>query len=94
MDNNKGWTASVISRRQPMEPIATDTRPQLQVIPSVRAVIFDVYGTLVISGSGDVGSADSSSNESHVAAAMIDAAYCAFCSNNSGKHGFTRPAVP
>jgi putative hydrolase of the HAD superfamily len=30
----------------------------LVVLPEVRAVIFDVYGTLVVSGSGDVGSAD------------------------------------
>jgi putative hydrolase of the HAD superfamily len=30
----------------------------LAVLPEVRAVIFDVYGTLVVSGSGDVGSAD------------------------------------
>jgi putative hydrolase of the HAD superfamily len=30
----------------------------LQPVPGIKAVIFDVYGTLVISGSGDVGSAD------------------------------------
>ena len=28
-------------------------------LDSIKAVIFDVYGTLVVSGSGDVGSADS-----------------------------------
>jgi FMN phosphatase YigB (HAD superfamily) len=44
---------------RPLEPIPTDHPPQLNPIPNIRAVIFDIYGTLIISGSGDVGSADS-----------------------------------
>ena len=41
---------------QPLEPRATDTAPQLVRLPNVRAVLFDIYGTLMISGSGDIGS--------------------------------------
>jgi len=40
----------------PAEPTGVD--PQLQAIENVRAVVFDVYGTLLISGSGDVGTTD------------------------------------
>ena len=42
-------------RFTPLEPIATDVVPVLLKLESVRAVLFDVYGTLLVSGSGDVG---------------------------------------
>ncbi|MEE8452072.1 MAG: HAD family hydrolase [Thermoguttaceae bacterium] len=38
-----------------MTPIATDVEPVLRNLPNIRAVLFDVYGTLLISGSGEVG---------------------------------------
>jgi len=41
----------------PMEPLATGTTTRLDKLPGVKAVLFDVYGTLLISGSGDVGTA-------------------------------------
>ncbi|WP_149499755.1 HAD family hydrolase [Roseiconus lacunae] len=52
------WYQPVLDHRQPIDPIPTDYSAQLQHLDGIRAVIFDVYGTLVISGSGDVGSAD------------------------------------
>lgn len=60
MTQTDRWTEAVIENRKPMEPIPTDVIPRLSALPDVRAVVFDVYGTLVISGSGDVGSADTS----------------------------------
>lgn len=53
------WYDAVIDQREPMQPRPTDVRPELKRIEGIRAVIFDIYGTLVVSGSGDVGSADS-----------------------------------
>ena len=41
---------------QPLEPKPTTTAPQLVPLPRIRAVLFDIYGTLMISGSGDIGS--------------------------------------
>lgn len=38
-----------------MEPMATNVSPRLAKISGIRAVLFDVYGTLLISASGDVG---------------------------------------
>lgn len=42
----------------PLEPKATSLEPQLPKIDGIRAVLFDIYGTLIISGSGDIGAAD------------------------------------
>jgi putative hydrolase of the HAD superfamily len=39
---------------QPLFPISTNESPQLEPLEGIRAVIFDVYGTLIISGSGDI----------------------------------------
>jgi putative hydrolase of the HAD superfamily len=49
---------------RPMEPIATDVLPVLRPLEGIRAVLLDIYGTMIISGSGDVGT---------VAAAPADA---------------------
>jgi putative hydrolase of the HAD superfamily len=38
-----------------LEPIATGLSPQLDSLGPFRAVLFDVSGTLVISGAGDIG---------------------------------------
>jgi putative hydrolase of the HAD superfamily len=40
---------------RPMEPEATGARTVLRRLEGVRAVLFDVYGTLFLSGSGEVG---------------------------------------
>ncbi|MEM9354082.1 MAG: HAD family hydrolase [Planctomycetota bacterium] len=37
------------------ERLSTGVEPRLPKLPGVRAVVFDVYGTLVVSGSGDIG---------------------------------------
>lgn len=44
-----------------LDPIPTDTAPVLVRMAGVRAVIFDVYGTLFVSGSGDIDPAMASS---------------------------------
>lgn len=58
MDESLASVEAVVSIRRPMVPIETDIESELQTLSAIRAVVFDVYGTLVISGSGDVGSAD------------------------------------
>jgi putative hydrolase of the HAD superfamily len=42
---------------RPLEPLPTGAAAKLPRLPEVRAVLFDVYGTLFISASGDVGTA-------------------------------------
>ncbi len=41
----------------PLAPIPTGVEPELNKLEHVKAVLFDVYGTLFVSGSGDVGTA-------------------------------------
>ncbi len=44
-----------LSRR--IEPVPTGRQPSLRVLSGLRAVLFDVYGTLFICASGDIGTA-------------------------------------
>jgi putative hydrolase of the HAD superfamily len=42
---------------RPLEPVPTGMQIDLHPIDGVETVLFDIYGTLLISGSGDVGTA-------------------------------------
>ncbi|MCA9136797.1 MAG: HAD family hydrolase [Planctomycetales bacterium] len=64
------WYDPVVQHRSELFPLATDVEPILKSLRGIKAVIFDVYGTLVISGSGDVGSANSHDSGRHIDAAM------------------------
>ena len=57
-------TAVEIFRRlsQPIEPIPTGETPQLARLDGIRVVLFDIYGTLLISGSGEVGTASTTAD--------------------------------
>jgi putative hydrolase of the HAD superfamily len=51
-------TSDIIRRHvRPLSPIPTGVEPRLRTLPGIRAVLFDVYGTLLISGVGEVGTA-------------------------------------
>lgn len=39
---------------RPLEPIATQRAPRLFPLEGIRAVLFDIYGTLFVSASGDI----------------------------------------
>ena len=53
----------------PLSPEPTDTEPKLKKLDGIKAVIFDFYGTLYISGVGDIGIDDGKSD----AALLLDA---------------------
>tara|TARA_R110002049_G_scaffold72490_3_gene187272 strand:+ start:37908 stop:38798 length:891 start_codon:yes stop_codon:yes gene_type:complete len=68
MTNSPGhWTDAVVTNRTEMLPLPTDVQPQFQRLDNIAAVIFDVYGTLVVSGSGDVGTVDAADQGAHIA---------------------------
>ena len=52
----ESWVEGILLHRMEMQPVETHVEPRLQKISGIKAVVFDIYGTLVISGSGDVGS--------------------------------------
>ena len=67
---NLDWMDAVILNREVLEPLATDVEPTLKDLDGIQAVIFDVYGTLVVSGSGDVGVADETGRGEKIATAL------------------------
>jgi putative hydrolase of the HAD superfamily len=42
---------------RPMRPICSGLAAHLPVIPGISTVVFDIYGTLIISAAGDIGTA-------------------------------------
>ncbi|MBI1370959.1 MAG: HAD family hydrolase [Planctomycetes bacterium] len=55
MDGQTTLAERIAALSKPMKPRATEAKAKLTRFRGVRAALFDVYGTLVISGSGDVG---------------------------------------
>ncbi|TWT31297.1 Phosphoglycolate phosphatase [Posidoniimonas corsicana] len=49
-----GIAARILELSSPLAPQPTGVEPVLPQIDGLRAVVFDVYGTLLVSGSGDI----------------------------------------
>ncbi|MFV2069309.1 MAG: HAD family hydrolase [Pirellulales bacterium] len=63
--------ADILRRHlRPMEPLTTDQPPRLRPLPGLKAVLFDVYGPLVVSASGEVGTALLASRDGAFCAAL------------------------
>ncbi len=58
---------------RPRDPLPTDATPVLRPLAGLRAVLFDVYGTLLISASGELDRADSVARAEAVRAAFTAA---------------------
>ncbi len=58
---------------RPLAPLPASCAERLRPLPNIRAVFFDVYGTLFISGSGDIGVAVAQGDASVLAEALADA---------------------
>ena len=59
----------------PLEPISTGIAAKLKKLEDIRAVIFDIYGTLEISGTGDISIAQSIDRESELRAILNSNGY-------------------
>jgi putative hydrolase of the HAD superfamily len=59
----------------PMEPLPTEFPIHLCPIDGMETVLFDLYGTLLISGSGDVGTAAAVNSEEALIQSLIVAGY-------------------
>jgi putative hydrolase of the HAD superfamily len=68
----------------PLEPRATGVDPRLTELKNVKAVLFDIYGTLLISGSGDVGVHSDSQPSQALSDAMAAVALPALPNSDAG----------
>ena len=48
------WPTFIRQRSQPLAPRPTDVAAILEPLDGIQAVLFDVYGTLIVSGCGDI----------------------------------------
>lgn len=63
MIERESWVTGILHDRAEMRPVESHVGASLQTLTGIKAVVFDIYGTLVISGSGDVGSADAAGHD-------------------------------
>lgn len=59
----------------PLDPVPTGEAIRVGLKPGIRAVVFDVYGTLFISGSGDISLAQGEDRSSSLMAALETAGF-------------------
>ena len=87
---NESETAPLIRRIEalstPLEPRPTGASPRLPRLAGIRAVLFDIYGTLLISASGDIG-LGGDRNETGAFAAALQAAGLQPAATGQLEHG-------
>ncbi len=76
------------SNSSPLYPIKTETVPNLNCPANIRSVIFDIYGTLLISSSGDIGTAENSPLSTIFTRSLIESDIKIF-SAKTGKTGLS-----
>ena len=67
---NQNYRELILQHSAPMEPIATSQPTVVKKIPGIQAVMFDIYGTLLISASGDFDSVRTASQGDRFVAAL------------------------
>ncbi|REL29091.1 HAD family hydrolase [Rhodohalobacter sp. SW132] len=71
----------------PLQPEPTGEQPQLTKLTGIKAVIFDFYGTLFISGVGDIG-IDDGNSDSQLLLDALDGADIEVSDPKAGKRGY------
>lgn len=72
-DKERQLTARVTELcSRPLEPRPTRMAPQTRPLKEVRAVLFDVYGTLFVSASGDIGASAATAREDAITKAFTN----------------------
>lgn len=69
----------------PLKPEPTHVAPRLRPLPSIRAVLFDVYGTMLVSGCGESGAAGTLRNSAAFRASLCEAGF--ICDRRAGSAG-------
>lgn len=62
---------TILTNCPPLAPLPTGIEPRLNQIDGIKAVLFDIYGTLIVSGSGDVGTAAATDTAEALTQALV-----------------------
>lgn len=57
-DDLQKYIENYLKNTEPLQPIPTGIQKRLKSLSGIRAVLFDIYGTLLISASGDISNTD------------------------------------
>lgn len=71
----------------PLEPIDTNTSPRLKKLPGIRIIAYDFYGTLFLSGVGDIG-VDDGKYDAEALLKALQSAEIPVIHNHTGSRGF------
>lgn len=70
---NEPYIQIIRSHSRQLDPLPTDAPADLHQLRGIKSVLFDIYGTLLISASGDIGTTICSSNEEAFEQALAQA---------------------
>jgi putative hydrolase of the HAD superfamily len=82
-DLNQRLIQKIITSSHPLDPKPTSAAPKLQPLAGIKAALFDVYGTMLVSASGDIGSAPVCQRETHLQTALQSAGFTHLASMTS-----------
>jgi putative hydrolase of the HAD superfamily len=74
-DLDQRLAAMIAALNRPLAPEITPTTAALTPLSGIRAVLFDVYGTMFVSASGDIGAARGGMREEHLYDALKSVGY-------------------
>ena len=61
-EDSKVYIRNLLADLTPLQPVETGVAPVFSHDPEIKAVVFDIYGTLLVSSSGDIDEAEISSD--------------------------------
>lgn len=67
----KSFEEIILQSNPPLIPLPTGVDAQLNKLIGIKAVVFDIYGTLFISGSGDIGTATATNTVEALTQALV-----------------------
>ncbi|MBN2659120.1 MAG: HAD hydrolase-like protein [Spirochaetales bacterium] len=72
-----------------MSPVPTDLLPKLNKPEGIRALLLDIYGTILISGTGDIGIAEEKKNNYPVSGILEEEGFTFLCDKNAADERFS-----
>ena len=85
-DLNARLVRRIQALSRPLDPLPISVPPSLKLLPGIRAILFDIYGTMLVSSSGDIGAARNANREDALLDALTAAGFSGV-DRESGKLG-------